>query len=136
MDTNHLFGELQKYVNSEFNYESLVIDLDDNPFFTISIIGDNRSITHGNYLTPSHNVHSSTYSTPSNFALCSVLQATYLNCGPEGTKPVATDYGYCNSITIEGIIVIIAVISNKNDAKFIYTCLKNKIEIITNAQNS
>lgn len=130
MDTNHLFNELQKYIKGGFHYEELVIDLANNPFFAISFIGDERCITHGAYLTPNHSAHSSQYSTPTNFALCSVMQAAYLN-GIEGeVKPVTTEYGFCNSLKIEGIIVIIAIIANQNDVQFIYTTLKNKIEII------
>ena len=130
MDTQSLFYELQLYLKNQFPYNDYIIDLANNPFLIVSFIGEDRAVSYSTYLTPRHEAHSSKYDTPTNFALSSVLQITCLKESQEKPTPASTEFGYCNAIMLDGIMVLISIVANPEDAQFIYTSLKNQIEIL------
>jgi hypothetical protein len=43
--------------------------------------------------------------------------------------PASTDYGYCSSFSIGNILTIVSIVADPDDARFLFTHIKNQIEI-------
>lgn len=127
MNTSELLYQILEYAKKSFPYDDLVIDLANNPFFAISIIGEDRCISQCGYITPKHEHHSSKYSTATNFALSQVLQSTCLG----QNQPSVTEYGYCDKVLLEKYLILISVVASPDDARFIFQTLKKQVEILS-----
>lgn len=64
-------------------------------------------------------------------ALSKVMQASHLESRDEDNQSLKTDYGFCSSLILnQHCHIVISIIANSEDCPYIFTTLKNKVEIL------
>ncbi len=129
MYTSDLYAMIAKYFEVEFNYNDYIIDQANNPFVTITFSSPEQCESYGRYITPNHGIHSSLYNSLTCHILCASLELLHTHNSKVKTIPVTNEYGFCNSFTIGNLTIIVSIIADPVDAKFLFTHIKNKLEI-------
>lgn len=130
MNTSDLLFQIGTFFSESFNYNDCIFDQANNPFVQITIMGDDRVITHSMYVVPDNKYFSSKYPTPVNYALACTFQAGLFNQWATKKSSVTFDFGFCDGFDIDGLVYVIAVVAMPDDAKFVYQSLANQIRII------
>jgi hypothetical protein len=138
MNFTSLKLHLDQYLSNDFDLETLS-EPTVSPFVFLIHLKTNgkfASQTYGQYITkPGQRIlHDNT--TIHNLSATCIMMCTFLLQDPDNVEPLEEEYGYCDGFTTnEGEVILCAVISNFDDAKWVCQTVLSQLRIfVENSQ--
>lgn len=124
------------YFYLEFDHD-LIADQINNPFIQISLINSSSINPHrdsfGMYVIRRGGVASHLEFSTINMARALILEGEYLIQKPSAVVPVENNLGYSRGLAIDkNQVLIVTVIAEIDEAKFVTKSLLNKLQILLN----